>query len=496
MFLLGLDIGSSSVKGALLNAETGLCVAKASAPESEMGIMARQPGWAEQDPETWWMHVQTVIHRLLQSGAAGAGDIKAVGIAYQMHGLVCIDKAGQVLRPSIIWCDSRAVKTGERAFRAIGEEKCLFRHLNSPGNFTASKLAWVRENEPEIYARIHKILLPGDYIACRLTGRPATTVSGLSEGVFWDFREKAVSRLILEALQLDGEKLPEIVPTFGIQGELSGKAAGLLGLARGTPVTYRAGDQPNNALSLNVLEPGEVAATAGTSGVVYGVSGVPEYEPLSRVNPFVHVTNTETRTRNGILLCINGTGIMNSWIKKNVAENLTYPQANDLAQSVPAGSEGLLILPFGNGAERMLGNRDAGCSVHDLNFNIHGKAHMLRAAQEGIAFAFHYGMSVMKQMGVGTSVIRAGKANLFQSRVFGRTLSDISGTTIELYNTDGACGAALGAGIGLGVYKTPGDAFKNLACVERLTPESGNKAVLEENYRKWLNILNRKLENN
>jgi xylulokinase len=496
MYFLGLDIGSSSIKGALVDAETGRCVAKAAAPETEMRIVAPKPGWAEQNPEEWWTHTQTVVKKLLAEVPAAARETGAIGIAYQMHGLVCLDKTGVVLRPSIIWCDSRAVETGERAFRKIGEKRCLEHHLNSPGNFTAAKLAWVMENEPEIYAMTDKILLPGEYIAYCLTGRPATTVSGLSEGIFWDYREKGVSTLVPEALGIDAAKLPEIVPTFGFQGELAAQTAEFLGLRAGIPVTYRAGDQPNNALSLNVLNPGEVAATAGTSGVVYGVSGVSVHEPLSRVNPFVHVTNTATETRNGILLCINGTGIQNSWMKKIAGEDLSYDKMNKLAQEIPPGSEGIRILPFGNGAERMLGNRNIGASIHHLNFNIHGKAHLIRAAQEGIAFAFHYGMSIMKEMGVETSVIRAGKANMFLSRVFGQSLSDISGAEIELYNTDGACGAALGAGIGLKYYKTPEEAFRGLECVERIVPERKNKTILEEAFGEWEGLLEKELDQN
>ena len=401
-----------------------------------------------------------------------ADCIRAIGISYQMHGLVCVDAHKEVLRPSIIWCDSRAVTCGDRAFRNIGEKQCLSHLLNSPGNFTASKLAWIKEYEPELYKRIDKIMLPGDYIAMKLTGEIATTISGLSEGIFWDFKENDLSEDLMRYYGFDKSLIAPIRPTFGVQGEVSSAIAAELGLKKGTPVTYRAGDQPNNALSLNVLNPGEIAATGGTSGVVYGVNGHVSYDTLSRVNTFAHVNHTAEQTRLGVLLCINGVGIMNSWIRRNVApEGINYPALNELAATAPIGCDGLSILPFGNGAERMLENRQIGCSVHGLNFNIHGKAHLARAAQEGIVFAFKYGMDIMNEMGIDIRVIRAGNANLFLSPIFREALAGVTGTVIELYDTDGSVGAAKGAGIGAGIYKNAEEAFASLKKIDVIEPD-------------------------
>ena len=484
MYLLGLDIGTSSIKAALLDAETGTCIASCQSPENEMEIIAPKPGWAEQKPELWWKHVCIAIKAAIGEAEINADEIKAIGISYQMHGLVCVDKDLNVLRNSIIWCDSRAVEIGNTAFHEIGSEKCLSHLLNSPGNFTASKLKWVKDNEPDIFNKIYKIMLPGDFIAAKLTGEIKTTESGLSEGILWDFGKNNVAELLLENYGLDKAILADIVPTFGNQGTVTNESATLTGLNPGTPVCYRAGDQPNNAFSLNVLNPGEIAATAGTSGVVYGVSEQVKYDPMSRVNTFVHVNNSKSETRNGILLCVNGTGIMNSWIKKVAGDNLNYSQINELAATVTPGSEGLLILPFGNGAERVLGNKEAGCSIHNLNFNIHAKAHLFRAAQEGIAFALFYGIQIMQKMGVEIKVIRAGKANMFLSPVFGQTLADISGAVIEMYNTDGAQGAARGAGVGAGIYKDFKTAFAGLQKIEIIIPgvETQN---LKEAYLRW-----------
>lgn len=491
MFLLGLDIGSSSIKASILDADTGATIASAFYPKKEMDISARSAGWAEQDPEIWWSNVNLAVKEVIEKAETKPEKILAIGISYQMHGLVIVDKNKNVLRPSIIWCDSRAVSIGDKAFRHIGEKKCLKNLLNSPGNFTASKLRWVMENEPEIYKKIFKIMLPGDYIAMRMTGEINTTISGLSEGIFWDFENHRLADFLLDYYQLDPDLIPEIVPTFSEQGQLTVPAANELGLKAGTPVTYRAGDQPNNAFSLNVLNPGEIAATAGTSGVVYGVSDEIRYDPESRVNTFAHVNHEKNQNRLGVLLCINGTGILYSWLKHNMAgQDTGYDEMNKMAGRIPVGSKGLSILPFGNGAERMLNNRDPGCHFSNLNFNIHSNIHVIRAAQEGVVFAFHYGMEIMKTTGIKPSVIRAGNANMFLSPIFRETLAGLTGAVIELYDTDGSQGAAKGAGIGAGYYDSFKNAFTNLKKIMVIEPDNKLYDLHAAAYQNWLSQLN------
>jgi xylulokinase len=495
MYLIGYDIGSSSVKASLVNATTGECVAQDYFPKPEMDIQSPQPGWAEQEPESWWNNLIIATQSVLSGAKIDVADIKAIGISYQMHGLVLVDKQQNVLRPSIIWCDSRAVSYGENAFKALGEEYCLSHLLNSPGNFTAAKLAWVKENEPEIYAKTDKFMLPGDYIAMRMTGEIKTTISGLSEGIFWDFKENSISQKLMDYFGFSPSIVPSLTPTFGVQGKLSKAAADQLGLAEGTPITYRAGDQPNNALSLNVLNPGEIAATAGTSGVVYGVNEHIRYDQLSRVNNFAHVNHTKDKTRLGVLLCINGTGILNAWIKKNVApKGMQYDEMNETGMLAPIGADGLVILPFGNGAERILNNLELGCSLHGLNFNRHQQAHIIRAAQEGIAFSLAYGMEIMEGMGITCNVIRAGKANLFLSPLFRETLANATNATIELYETDGAIGAAKGAGIGVGIYKDEQDAFNSLKKLETIQPDATRTDATKESYKLWKAILQKQIK--
>ncbi|MBC6610009.1 carbohydrate kinase [Hymenobacter sp. BT507] len=491
-YLLGYDIGSSSVKVALLDADTGKCLASATSPRQEMEILAAQAGWAEQRPERWWQEAINATQDLKTSYGFDATQVAGIGITYQMHGLVLIDEAGKVLRPAIIWCDSRAVDYGNAAFEALGEEYCLQNFLNSPGNFTASKLKWVHDNEPELYAQIHKIQLPGDYIAFQMTGEMQTTVSGLSEGVFWNFREQAVAQELLDYYGLDRDLLPTLVDTFAEQGRLTDAAAQALGLAPGTPVSYRAGDQPNNAFSLNVLEPGEIAATAGTSGVVYGISDQPVVDPRSRVNAFVHVNSQPDQPRNGMLMCMNGTGILNSWLRRIVGE-LPYDEMNRLAAQAPVGAEQLLFLPFGNGAERILENEPTTAELLGLSLTRHDRTHVLRAAQEGIVYALNYGIDIMRAAGVQVHTVRAGNANMFLSPVFREAFVNTANVTLELYNTDAAQGAARGAGVGVGLYASPADAFVGLERILTLAPTPELQTQYQDAYARWHQALTQQI---
>jgi xylulokinase len=483
METIGIDIGSSFIKAVVYDAATGHCLSKAQVPAIEMPIKACHKGWAEQAPEMWWDNARLAVIEAIGRCKVCAMDIAAIGITYQMHGLVCLDREGNPLRPSIIWCDSRAVETGNRLATKLGADYCRNHLLNSPGNFTASKLTWVKENEPELFEKIHRVMLPGDYIAYKLTGEINTTISGLSEGIFWDFPKRRVSEELLKVSGISKDILASIVPTFGEQGRLLPAIASELGLKSGIPVTYRAGDQPNNAFSLNVLNPGEVAATAGTSGVVYGVMDRMIADPYNRINTFAHVNHSEQNIRLGVLLCINGTGILNSWLRKNTG-GMDYTQMNEEAMRIPAGSEGLMIIPFGNGAERMLRNKETDCYVAGLNFNRHTQAHLFRAAQEGIAFAFRYGMDAMNEAGISPSIIRAGNANMFLSPVFRQILADVTNVCIDLYETDGSVGAAKGAAIGVGYYAGLNEACSKMKNIKIIEPSKERPSTVEA-YDRW-----------
>lgn len=486
MLLLGIDIGTSSIKASVVDAATSKCIATAQYPETESAITALQPGWAEQSPEQWWQDMQQAVLKLNATKKFNPKEIAAIGIAYQMHGLVCVDKEKNVLRNSIIWCDSRAVPYGEKAFNAIGAEKSLAHLLNSPGNFTAAKLAWVKENEPVLYSSLDKIMLPGDFISMKLTGEVNTTIPSLSEGIFWDFKNEQLSDDVFNFFGFDKNIIPSVLPVFTDYGKLLRTVAETLSLTAGIPVTYKAGDQPNNALSLNVMQPGEVAATAGTSGVIYAVADGLVYDAQSRINSFAHVNYTSAEQNVGVLLCINGTGILNRWIK-NLAGNYSYQQMNEMAAAIPAGSEGVFILPFGNGAERMLNNKVTHAHISNIDFNKHTQAHLFRAAQEGIAFAFRYGLDIMKQNKILPKVIRAGHANLFLSDLFIDSFVNVTNTPVELFGCDGSVGAAIGAGIGVGHYKNAKDAFNHIKAIKTIEPT--NAKLYDGLYMEWTECL-------
>ena len=493
MLLLGIDLGTSSVKVSVLDAGNGNVLASAQYPETEAAIISHHPGWAEQSPNQWWHDVKAAILKLHATGAYNPSDIGAIGIAYQMHGLVLVDSHQNVIRDSIIWCDNRAVSLGEKAFEQMGNDYCLTHLLNSPGNFTASKLAWVKQNEPEHYAQIHKMMLPGDFIAMKLTGEITTTIAALSEGMFWDFKNNCLSNEVMDYYGLDAQHIPAIKNVFDTHGYVTEHIASELGISKGIPVTYKAGDQQNNALSLNVLNPGEVAATAGTSAVIYAVSDSLQADTASRVNSFAHVNHTQEHNSIGVLLCINGAGISNSWMKNKMGAS-SYNQMNALAASVAPGSDGVAVLPFGNGSERMLHNKNIGAHISGLDFNRHQAAHLFRAVQEGVVFAMQYGFKVLQQNGVQPTVIRAGKANMFLSDVFVDCFVNTLGVPLELYHTDGSKGAAIGAGYGAKVYATIEEAFVNSKPLTTIEPSANTNYT--EAYEKWEQQLALQIKNN
>lgn len=497
MLLLGIDIGTSSIKVAVVDAKTQKRVASGVSPgDTEREIIAVRAGWAEQDPETWWSDVKSAIRQMQAAGNYDPKDIQAIGITYQMHGLVLVDSHQQPLRNAIIWCDSRAVETGAEAQKALGDEYCLNNLLNFPGNFTASKLGWVKAEEPQVYSRVDKMMLPGDYIAMKLSGTVTSSPSMLSEGIFWDFQNDGLSGAVMDYFELKHSIIPKQQPVFSIHGTVLDAISEELGIPAGIPICYKAGDQPNNALSLGVLEPGEIATTAGTSGVIYAVTDQLVFDPLSRVNTFAHVNHGPDARRLGVLLCINGTGISNRWAKliTQPVEGFSYHEMDQQGLSAPVGADGLLFLPFGNGAERMLSNQQVGAQLTGIDLNSHQRSHIYRAVHEGIAFSFRYGLDIMRENGMPTKVVKAGKANMFLNQTFIQAFVNCTGLTLELYKTDGSVGAALGAGIGLGYYQAPKDAFDKLEQLEVIEPDPALVEQYNAVYASWKAVLQAHLD--
>ncbi len=490
MYFLGIDLGSSSIKLSVFDAEKGITAASVTVPEFEMEMVAPQMGWAEQDPEKWWDYVKDGLQQLEKKHRIPLKKIAGIGIAYQMHGLVLTDENLKPVRPSIIWCDSRAAKTGETAFNKIGPENSRNQILGSPGNFTASKLKWVKDHQPEVFKQAKWMMLPGDFIAAKFSGIPQISTSGLSEAALWSFKEGRLATEILEAMELPESMIPEVVPSFGKQVKVNPEIASELGLDSETQITYRAGDQPNNALSLNTLQPGEIATTAGTSAVIYAVTENNVSDEQNRVNTFLHVNNSEEAKRNGVLLCINGSGILYQWLRKimslgNSNGLISYDQLNQEAARAEVGSKDLRFYPFGNGVERIFNNKEANSGIQNLNFNIHQSSHLIRSACEGIVFAMNYGFDIMKDLGASGKTVRAGKANLFLSPVFREIFTATTETTLELYNTSGAEGAARGAAYGQGFFNSLEEAFSNLERLELIEPKPELVSQYKEFYQNW-----------
>lgn len=490
MYAIGYDIGSSSIKAALIVAKTGAVVARIQEPAHELKIHSPQTDWAEQDPEIWWQHLCVATKRIIQTYNIAPAQIQSVGISYQMHGLVLVDDNLELVRPAIIWCDSRAVEIGEASFQSIGPQACLENCLNSPGNFTAAKLKWVMENEPHLYQKVRYAMLPGDYIALKLSGKPTTTIAGLSEGILWDFKHNQLAQTVINDLGLNAKLIPAIVSTVGHQTTVSTDGANATGLPADITIGYRAGDQPNNALSLNVLTPGEVAATAGTSGVVYGVTNHLVYDPKQRVNSFAHINHDSNHPSIGVLLCINGAGSLHRWMKQHISGNNTsYATMEEMANKVAIGAAGLTFLPFGNGTERMFQNRHIGAHLLNINLNLHDKAAIIRAGIEGIAFAFVYGIKIMQnELGMDLSKIRVGNDNLFQSTIFATTIATLSDATIEVYDTTGAIGAALAGAVGAGIIKDLKTATAQQTAIKKIVPDT-HKTAYNSAYQRWLDAL-------
>ena len=485
---LGIDLGSSSIKLSLYDPKKRQTIGSISHPKIEMRITSPKSGWAEQNPEDWWEKFLEAYEILIKQKTIDTKLILGIGISYQMHGLVVVNKTKKLLRSSIIWCDSRAVNLGEEAFRSIGQNYCLTHLLNSPGNFTASKLAWVKTNEPDIFDQIYKIMLPGDYFVMKLTGEITTTKSGLSEGVFWDYENECISEEVLNVYDISRDLIPEIVPSIGSALKVQKELATKLGLNEDVKITYRAGDQPNNAFSLNVLNEGEIAATAGTSGVIYAVSNKKTYDIKSRINTFVHVNDTQNKPSNGVLICVNGTGILYSWLKKLLNTknlNIDYTEMNEMVKSIPVGAEGLLCLPFGNGSERIFENKLIGSHLLNLDFNQHETGHILRAAIEGIIYALNLGFEMLSDLNINRNTIKAGNANLFLSDIFKTIFANVTDTPLEIFNTDGATGAARGAALGFGIFETIEEAFDDLHLLEVIEPNSELSSMYKESFEGW-----------
>lgn len=437
MAFLGIDVGTSSVKVSIVG-EDGVILASATAPaSSERAINSPNPNWAEQNPEDWWEDAQQAILNLPLEARL---QVEAIGIAYQMHGLVLVDSQFQPVRPSIIWCDGRNIQESQILAESLGLDALENRLLNKPGTLTLAKLAWVAEHEPETLAKAHTFGLPGDFIAYKLTGEWSTTKSGYSEMVGWDF---GASIPFEEGFRKAGWKLPlpEARPNLEEGAPIQKVIAEKLGLPPSARVTYRAGDQPNNAFGLGVLQQGETAISAGTSGVLYGI-GDSSPGLHEGINRFLHVNS-----QIGVLMCLNGVGSALAFARRTWFQNQSYEALSELAsQANPENCP--YFFPFGNGAERILSER-AFSGFTELDFNRHNLPELARSVFEGIAFAYRLGSEKMEKAGCLSKVVNGTESGLLKSSFFAQLLANELQVELILSEGDGSTAAARGAALGI-----------------------------------------------
>lgn len=456
-YLLGIDIGTSGTKTVLFN-EMGDTIASAI---GEYPLYQPHIGWAEQEPEDWWQATVDTIKQVLDTSGVNPADIKGIGLSGQMHGMVLLNKEGNVLRSSIIWCDQRTQEECHKITEIIGKERLIEITANPAlTGFTASKVMWVKNHQPDIFEKIYKILLPKDYIRYKLTGEFATEVSDASGMQFLDVPKRTWSGEILNKLGLDYKWMPAVYESQEVSGKVTKKVAQLTGLAPGTPVVGGGGDQAAGAVGNGIVKPGVISSTIGTSGVVFAHMDEVNIDPRGRVHTFCHaVPNTWH-----VMGVTQGAGLSLQWMRNNfgaaereLAEFLDidpYELMTKEAQKAAPGCEGLIYLPY------LMGERTPHLDPYakGVFFGLsakHGRNEMIRTVMEGVAYSLRDCLEIIKGMGVSVSEVRAsgggGKSSLWrqmQADIFNNPITTIN-------SSEGpALGAALLAGVGTEVYNS------------------------------------------
>lgn len=487
-YLLGIDIGTSGTKTVLFD-EAGNTIASAL---GEYPLYQPNVGWAEQDPEDWWKATFSTIKAVLGKSGVNPSDVKGVGLSGQMHGAVLLDKDNQVLRKAIIWCDQRSSAECDQITSIIGKERLIEITANPAlTGFTASKVMWVKNNEPEIFEKVKKILLPKDYIRFKLTGEFATEVSDASGMQFMDIPKRKWSSEVLDKLGIDKGLLGDVYESQEVSGKVHKAAAELTGLKEGTPVVGGAGDQAAGAVGNGIVRPGVISSTIGTSGVVFAFSENVSIDPKGRVHTFCHaVPNTWH-----IMGVTQGAGLSLKWFRDNfcIEEKRTaelmgidpYVLMDQEADRVEAGCSGLIYLPY------MMGERTPHLdpNAKGVFFGLsakHEKQDMLRAVMEGVVYSLKDCLEIIKEMGVDVSEVRASGGG-GKSKLWRQMQSDVFGTEITTINSSegGALGVALLAGVGTGVYSSVPEACD--AIIKVKTRQAADMA-LNAKYQKFYNI--------
>ncbi|MFW6097130.1 MAG: xylulokinase [Chloroflexota bacterium] len=466
---LGIDVSTTATKALLID-EVGDVVASASTPYE---FSTPRPLWSEQDPQLWWDGARSSIRQALDEADAGGEDVRAIGLTGQMHGLVLLDEAGEVLRPAILWNDQRTGAECDEIRNRLGKERLIAITGNDAlTGFTAPKILWVKNNEPEIYERTRHILLPKDYVRYRLTGEFASDRAGGSGTLLFDLKERTWSREVAEALDIDPEWLP---PTFegpSVTGTISASAAEATGLATGTPVVGGGGDQAAQAVGVGAVAPGIVALTLGTSGVVFAATDAPMVEPEGRLHAFCHAVPGKWHLM-GVMLSAAGSL---RWYRDALAPDMSFEALVAEAEEAPPGSEGLLFLPYLTGERTPHPDPLARGAFVGLTVR-HKRAHMTRAVLEGVAFGLRDSFELMQETGLATVEQVRVSGGGARSELWRQILADVLQTELVTVNTtEGAAyGAGLLAAVGAGQFEDVQGAVE--ACVETRNPISPRNRI-------------------
>lgn len=491
-YLIGIDLGTSGVKTVLFD-ESGKPVASSTV---EYPLYQPNLGWAEQDPEDWWKGTCESINNVMLKSGVNKQDVKGVGLSGQMHGAVLLDKNDKVLRKAIIWCDQRSAAECDQITQLVGKERLIEITANPAlTGFTASKVMWVKNNEPQIFEKIAKILLPKDYIRLRLTGEYATEVSDASGMQFMNIAQRKWSSEVLGKLEISESMLGKMYESQEVTGKVTASAAAITGLNEGTIVVGGAGDQAAGAVGNGIVKPGVVSSTIGTSGVVFAYTDKLTIDPLGRVHTFCHaVPNTYH-----IMGVTQGAGLSLKWFRDNFCmEELMTAELSNIdvyklldaeAENITPCSDGLVYLPYLMGERTPHLDPDARGVFFGLTAK-HTKPHFVRSIMEGVTYSLRDCLEIIRGMGVEVSEVRASGGG-GKSKIWRQMQADVFGTNINrIFSDEGpALGVAILAGVGAGIYDSVPQACSNVIKVkDSLPPISENIKKYDDFYKLYVQL--------
>jgi xylulokinase len=478
--VLGIDVGTGGTRAVLLD-QAGRVLGAATAEHAEMA--SPQLGWAEQDPRDWWRAAQVAIGECLTAAGATGPEVFAVGLSGQMHGLVLLDGAGEVVRPALLWCDQRTEEECREITERVGAKR-LIELVANPAltGFTLPKIWWVRKHELELWSRVRSIMLPKDYVRFKLTGARATDVADASGTLLFDVVRRRWSAEMLEASDLRAEILPKVFESPEITARVTKDGAAASGLREGTPVVAGGGDQAAGAVGMGIVAPGNVSATIGTSGVVFAATSDPVVEPKGRIHTFCHAIPGRWH----VMGVTQGAGLSLRWFRDQFAGGASYDTLMIEAAAAPAGSDGLLWAPYLMGERTPHLDPNARGALVGLTAQ-HTRAHVIRAILEGVAFSLRDTFTIFRELGVPVKSIRLGGGGA-RSYLWQQVQADIYGMPVDLVAAEegAAYGAALLAGVGAGVWPSVDAACETAVRVaKRVEPIAENRELMNHRYEEY-----------